>query len=175
MANLPGVHRYNFWMNRFFGASALITLALGCGAVWADPLEEGVAAHQRGEFSAALTTFRALAEQGNAAGQYNLAQMYRQGQGVARDYAQAAQWYRLAAAQGDAPSQYNLGVMYFNAQGVPRNWVLSHMWLTLSATAGVENATRNRAMLTKQMTPEQIAEALQKARECKQRDFKACD
>ena len=162
-------------MNRKLLAGALAPLILGMGAAWAVSLEEGVAAHQRGEFAAAVTVFNALAEEGNPAAQYNLAQMYRQGQGVARDYAQAAKWYRLAASQGDAPSQYNLGVMYFNAQGVPPNLVLSHMWLTLSAAAGVDNATRNRAMLTKQMTPEQIAEALQLARDCKQRDFKACD
>lgn len=162
-------------MNRFFLATPLTLLALGCAAVWAGSLEEGVAAHQRGEFSVALTTFRTLAEEGNPAAQYNLAQMYRQGLGVASDYAQAAKWYRLAASQGDGLSQYNLGVMYVNAQGVPPNVVLAHMWLTLSATAGVENATRNRAMLAKQMTPEQVAEALQRARECKQRDFKACD
>jgi hypothetical protein len=49
------------------------------------------------------------------------------------------------------------------------------MWLTLSATSGVENAVRNRTMLAKQMTPEQIAEALQLARTCKQREFKDCD
>jgi TPR repeat protein len=65
--------------------------------------------------------------------------------------------------------------MYYNAQGVPRNFVFSHMWLTLSATSGVENAVRNRTMLAKQMTPEQIAEALQLARTCKQREFKDCD
>lgn len=170
-----GVRRYNFRMFRNFLTATLTMLVLGMGWGWAASLEEGVAAHQRGEFSAALTAFRTLAEEGNPAAQYNLAQMYRQGQGVARDYAQAARWYRLAASQGDAPSQYNLGVMYFNAQGVPSNLVFSHMWLTLSATAGVENATRNRAMLSRQMTPEQIAEALQLARDCKQRDFKACD
>jgi hypothetical protein len=45
----------------------------------------------------------------------------------------------------------------------------------LSATSGAENAARNRTMLSKQMSPEQIAEALQLARACKQREFKDCD
>jgi TPR repeat protein len=116
-----------------------------------------------------------MADEGNPAAQFNLGQMYRLGQGVPRNAAEAARWYHLAAAQGDGQSQYNLGVMYYNAQGVPRNFVFSHMWLTLSAATGVENAVRNRAMLSKQMTPEQIAQALQLARDCKQREFRKCD
>jgi hypothetical protein len=39
----------------------------------------------------------------------------------------------------------------------------------------VDNATRNRAILAKRMTPEQVADAFDLARECKQRGFKACD
>ena len=161
-------------MKRFF-LTVTAALVLGAGFAWADALDEGVTAHQRGEFASALASFKALAADGNPAAQFNLGQMYRLGQGVPRNAVEAARWYHLAAAQGDGQSQYNLGVMYYNAQGVPRNFVFSHMWLTLSATSGVENAVRNRTMLAKQMTPEQIAEALQLARTCKQREFKDCD
>jgi TPR repeat protein len=161
-------------MNRFC-LNVTASLIVGCSIACAGPLEDGVAAHQRGEYTPAFSTFRVLAETGNAAAQFNLGQMYRLGQGIPKDVVEAARWYRLAAAQGDAQSQYNLGVMYYNAQGVPRNFVFSHMWLTLSATSGAENAARNRTMLSKQMSPEQIAEALQLARACKQREFKDCD
>ena len=160
-------------MDRFFWV-ALTALLSGHAAIWAGPLEDGVAAHQRGEYSVAFGAFRALAQEGNAAAQFNLGQMYRQAQGMPRDAVEAARWYHRAAAQGDAQSQYNLGVMYYNGQGVVRSFVFSHMWLTLSAMSGAENAVRNRAMLVKQMTAEQIAEALQLARACKQRDFKDC-
>ena len=34
--------------------------------------------------------------------------LYANGQGVARDYAEAARWYRLAADQGIAEAQFNL-------------------------------------------------------------------
>jgi TPR repeat protein len=161
-------------MKRFFLTVTAALLLVGSVA-WAGALEEGVAAHQRGDYPVALVSFRALAEAGNSAAQFNLGQMYRLGQGIDRDLVEAAYWYHQAAAQGDGQSQYNLGVMYFNAQGVPRNFVFSHMWLTLSATAGVENAARNRTMLAKQMTKAQLAEALQLARDCKKREFKNCD
>ena len=154
---------------------AAAALTVVSGMAWAGPLEDGIAAHQSANYAVALNTFRTLAEQGSAAAQFNLGQMYRLAQGVPRDYVDAAKWYHLAAEQGDAQSQYNLGVMYYNAQGVSRNFVFSHMWLTLSATSGAENAVRNRQMLARQMTPEQIAQARQLTRACQQQDFKGCD
>ena len=154
---------------------AATLLVLWAGAARAATLDEGVAAHQRGDYAYALDTFSSLAQEGNLAAQYNLAQMYRLAQGVVQDHVVAANWYRLAAQQGDAQSQYNLGVMHFNAQGVSRSLVLSHMWLTLAATSGADNAVRNRAMLARQMTPEQVTQALQLARECRLRDFKECE
>ena len=48
----------------------------------------------------ALRWYRAAAEQGYAAAQYNLGYMYRSGKGVTRDLAAAERWYTLAAEQG---------------------------------------------------------------------------
>ena len=39
------------------------------------------------------------AEQGLVQAQYNLGDMYEQGQGVRQDYAEAFRWYRKAAEQ----------------------------------------------------------------------------
>jgi TPR repeat protein len=65
---------------------------------------------------------RAKAEQGDAVAQYNLGQMYYKGQGVTRNYAEAAKWFRKAAEQGLAEAQYNLGVMYREGEGVTRDY-----------------------------------------------------
>ena len=46
--------------------------------------------------------------------------MYRFGQGVPQDYAQAVQWYRKAADQGDADAQSTLGLMYRRGEESPR-------------------------------------------------------
>jgi TPR repeat protein len=48
------------------------------------------------------------ADQGHARAQYNLGCMYKNGQGVAQDYAAAMKWCRMAADQGFAEAQYNL-------------------------------------------------------------------
>ena len=75
---------------------------------WAD-FQAGKEAYYRGDYETALKEFRALAEQGDVAGQYNLGVMYANGQGVPQDYQEAAKWYRLAAEQGHADAQSSLG------------------------------------------------------------------
>jgi len=52
-------------------------------------LEEGVAAYQAGNVPLAVKEFRTAAEAGDADCQYNLALMYEQGIGVAKDEKEA--------------------------------------------------------------------------------------
>lgn len=49
------------------------------------------------DYQEAVKWYRRSAEQGNSLGQFNLADMYKQGQ----DYVRAHMWYNLAAAQGN--------------------------------------------------------------------------
>ena len=62
-----------------------------------------------------------LANQGDAAAQYNLGLMYDKGEGVRQDYLKARQWYEKAANQGYAQAQFNLGVIYYHGKGVRQN------------------------------------------------------
>ena len=54
--------------------------------------------------------------------QYALARMYRRGEGVPQDHAEAARWYRQAAQQGLAHAQSDLGVLYETGRGVARDY-----------------------------------------------------
>ena len=91
--------------------AGLVLIAALCGGVtlgltapaWAG-FDEGMAAHERGDYATALREWSPLAEQGHAGAQNNLGFMYRNGQGVPQDYAEALQWYRKAAEQGHAES-----------------------------------------------------------------------
>ena len=49
------------------------------------------------------------AEAGHVAAQLRLADMYRTGEGVAKDEAEALAWFRRAAAQGSVPAQFFVG------------------------------------------------------------------
>ena len=48
-----------------------------------------------------------MAEAGDAIAQFNLGQMYRQGQGVAQDFVQAHKWLNLGATSGNADAVKN--------------------------------------------------------------------
>ena len=87
----------------------------------ADALQRGKAAYDRQDYVTALQEWRPLAQQGIAWAQYNLGVMYADGQGVAKDEAEAVRWYRLAAAQGKAQAHHNLGFMYEHGRGVTRD------------------------------------------------------
>jgi clan AA aspartic protease (TIGR02281 family) len=91
--------------------------------------------------------------------------MYFDGRGVAQDYAAAVNWYRNAADQGDAAAQYSLGLMYFNGQGVHQDYISMHMWFNLAAARGNKDAVSARDFIAAKMTPVQIAEAQNLARE----------
>ena len=112
-----------------------------------------------------LERTRALAEQGNAFAQSNLAFMYYTGTGVPRDAAEAVRWYRLAAEQGDARAQSNLGYHYANGEGIPEDLVLAYMWYNLAAAQGHDLAQRNKALTEQRMTRAQINEAQRLSRE----------
>ena len=58
------------------------------------------------------------AQQGDAAAQFRLGEMYDLGQGVRQDYAEAVRWYRRAAEQGNARAQFALAEMIKNGDGV---------------------------------------------------------
>ena len=79
---------------------------------------EGLAALSRNDYATALREWRPLAEQGDAAAQYKLGDMYRYGWGVELDFAEAVRWYRKAAEQGHAESQYEFGLFLSVGLGV---------------------------------------------------------
>jgi len=85
----------------------LLTLLVGTPAFSAD-FQRGAAAYKSGDFATALREWEPLAEQEDAAAQYNLGLMHRQGLGVPQDDKTAVKWYRLAAEQGNAYAQQKL-------------------------------------------------------------------
>ena len=58
---------------------------------------------------------------------------YDNGQGVAKDDAEAVKWYRKAAEQNDAWAQFNLGYCYANGQGVAKDKVEAVKWYRKAA------------------------------------------
>ncbi|MBF0460390.1 MAG: SEL1-like repeat protein [Magnetococcales bacterium] len=115
----------------------------------------------------AVKWYRKAAEQNFPPAQTNLGKMYAQGEGVPQDYKEAVKWFRMAAEQGNAEGQHGLGLNYAIGQGVPQDYVQAHMWLNLAASQGDEATIKTRDIVANLMTPAQLAQAQELARNWK--------
>jgi len=121
-------------------------LLFSAGSAWAD-FDDGVAAYERGDYATALQEWLRLAEQGDAAAQNNLGDMYYIGEGVPENDAEAVKWFRKAAEQGLAEAQVNLGIMYANGEGVPGNDAEVVKWYRKAAEQGHAKAQFNLGLM----------------------------
>jgi hypothetical protein len=109
-----------------------VALALSLfGVANAGPLDEGLAAYERGDYAAALQLLVPLADGGDARAQYLIGLAYDRGNGVRQDYARAADWYRKAAVQGAPDARASLGALYARGQGVPQDYAQAAKWWRL--------------------------------------------
>ena len=118
--------------------------------------------------------YRLAAEQGLAKAQNNLGVMYKNGEGVLQDYAEAVKWYRLATEQGLASAQYNLALMYKLGRSVLQDNVMAHMWYNIAAANGFEKSGELRDERAGLMTSADISKAQSMARECMSSNYKNC-
>ena len=174
--------------------TVLALLLLTATSALAADFEKGKKAYERGNYTAALRQFlalaeeghagaqlylelikaslpqfRSLAEEGHAGAQLYLGVMYFTGQGVPKDDSQAVFWCRRAAEQGLADAQGSLGFMYLTGQGVPKDYVQAYALFNLAAAQGDEDmekiAKEARDITRQRMTSNQIAEAQKLSRE----------
>jgi TPR repeat protein len=120
-------------------------------------------------FVEAAKWYRKAAEQDFSLAQLNLGVCYAKGNGVAKDFAEAVKWYHKAAEQGIAVAQCDIGSCYYLGDGVPKDYLEAYKWLNLASAQGFETAKKCLSIIEQQMTPEQISEAQQLAREFKPR------
>ncbi len=159
-------------LTRFFllvVMAAILGISMGCAT---SGYEKGVKLYKPDNFVAALRELKPLAEQGNAAAQFNLGSLYYQGLGVSQDYKEAAKWMRKAAEQGHLFAQTTLGTIYAEGlQGViEKDYPQALMWFIFAAAQGDLDAIELRDSLAGKMTPMQIVEAQRLAREFKPQD-----
>jgi len=107
---------------------------------------------------------KALAEQGETLAQSSLGFCYLDGEGVAKDYAEAVKWFRKAAEQGDALGQISLGLRYYKGEGVAKDFAEAYAWWNLASVVEKE-AAKNRDIVEKVMSPQQVADAQKRTKE----------
>ena len=130
---------FSFHSRRF--RSFVVVLAMLSAFAWgatgiADPMDDVKAATRVKDYERAASLLTALAEAGDAEAQYQLAALYRAGQGVTKDHEAAVRWLRLAAEQNHPKAQYHLGVMFERGWGVPIDQEQANHWFRLAAAQG---------------------------------------
>jgi TonB family protein len=109
-------------------------------------LEKGYEAERKGDYVAALTLFRPLAEQGDARAQRSMGLFYRYGRGVAENDMQALLWFGRSALRGNSAAMNDLGMMYLDGRGVPRDFSKAAFWFKRSALLGSPFGQSNLAL-----------------------------
>ena len=78
----------------------------------------------------------------NPADQVAEGDRYYNGDGVEKDFTQAAAWYEKAAKQGYAQGEYFIGYCYYAGEGVPQDYVKAAEWYMKAAGQGHAKAQR---------------------------------
>ncbi len=151
-----------------FGFVVSLTLSAASG-----PLEDGIAAYDKQDYSTALRIFRPLAVQENAAAQYFLGKIHSKGEGVPQDLNESMIWYQRAADQGHVKAMADLGIAY--SDGPRQNYIEALKWfnlavLRISASDDGQAETRKiaeegRMVVAARMSPSQITAAQRLARD----------
>lgn len=137
-----------------------------------EQMRQAAGAYERKDMATAVRIWKVWAGKGNAEAQTLLGAMYWSGEGVQRNFNEAARLYLAAAKQGYARAQNNIGFMLGFGDGIPpRDDVEAYKWIKLSIdryTAKnqdrLDQAQKDLTTLTARMTPAQIMEAEKRVR-----------
>lgn len=132
-----------------------------------DCFEKGLAHFKSGNYSEAVRWYRKAAEQGNRKAQYWLGISYLGGHGIASDNLMAFHWINKAAEQGDGDSLCFLGACSVDGlKGfIQRDMTEAYKFFIHAHAAGQENADGWIKLLHASLSPQELAEGEQRARE----------
>ncbi len=134
--------------------------------------QEAIQAYYAGDYDKALQEYQAIAEQGDARGEFGIGYMHHYGHGVPRNQIEAIKWFRQSASHGNIPARQYLGIMYQKGEGVEKDLVTSHMWHSLFSRDAPNDRDRGytKETLTKierKLSEAQLAQAKKMAGEWK--------
>ena len=113
----------------------------------ANDYELGLYELNRGEFKAAIAQFEPLAKDGFSPAQYQLAMMYKNAQGTAKNTEKAFELLTLAAEQHDSDAQFYLSLMYSEGKVVTKDLTNAFTLMEKSAKKGLASAQFNLGVM----------------------------
>lgn len=103
--------------------------------------------YQQQQYQKALPLYQSLAELGSKIAQTRLAKLYMLGQGVDKDYRQAAKWLEKANAQQAPEAAFLYAKLLLNGKGVKQSVPQAVKWFKQSANAGFADAQHALSVL----------------------------
>ena len=134
---------------RLIARYLIVLICCYTASVAAVTIDEADQAVRVRDYRTAISIYRQLANSGNAEAAYQLAVMYRNGQGVTANHAEAFRWFRTSAKSNYARAQYNLGLMYEKGWGTDRNLGLARKWYKRAVAQKYKPAEKRLATLAK--------------------------
>jgi TPR repeat protein len=89
--------------------------------------------------------------------QFELGEMFQQGDARTRDYSSAFKWYMKSAKRGYRRAQHRLGTMYARGTGVTRNYIKAYAWCKVSALQHSRRALLKLKKIEPYLSIEQIS------------------
>lgn len=124
-------------MKMFFRGFIILMLTAVCPATApAASVEEARAAISRKDYPLAMRLWRELADQGDPLALFAVGMLYQDGQGVAKDEAEAVRWFLRAAQKGNEGAQEVLYEAYMQGRGVPVDYAEAEKWMRPLAEKG---------------------------------------
>ena len=124
-------------------AAFLVGRALLTGPSAAELTEQGVAAYDAEDYSAALSLLVQATERGDPEAQYTLGRMHFDGDGVAKDVDKARDLFQASAEQEHPGGQTGIGFLYSAGQGVELDDEEAVRWYRMAAGQGFPAAQTN--------------------------------
>ncbi len=104
----------SFYRNLSVIVIAFLMVGLFSIPIFAESVEDGIAAYVASNFQKAFKILEPFAIAGDPRAQYHLGEMYYQGQGVSKNHDEAFKWFSKAAEQGYNPAKFKVQIMLKN-------------------------------------------------------------
>lgn len=121
---------------RFVKGLAAAGVLFAAPALAQQNVRSGIEAWQHGDYAAAVSIWRPLAQKGDPDAEFDVGQAYRLGRGVPVDLAQAQIWLEKAATAGHLDAETTLGLLLFDSG----NRTGAMRWLKKAAERGEPRA-----------------------------------
>ena len=132
--------KLKMWKTIFTTTGMVLFLVSSPASTIAGPVEDGIAALDRGQFPQAYQAFLKGANAGNAEAQVQLATMLIDALGVRRDHGTAAKWLKAAADRGHRYAMYRLGRLFEDGQTGEPDITQAVQWYTKAVRRREPNA-----------------------------------